>query len=205
MLEWSVMNKLIQTAKQQGFTLIELMITLVVVAILVGVAVPSFQSFIKRNQAESLQTQVASAVSTARTEAASRNTSVSICASNDGVSCGGSWTNGWIVFENPNRDTTKQADELTVATFDNTSSSTFDVAQGQNPLNKLIQLTFSQQGFLVGQTSVLITICNAQKETAYTRGLFVNASGLVVKTKDNNNDGVQDYYKSGVLTALACP
>ncbi len=199
------MNKLIRTAQQQGFTLIELMVTLTVAGILIGVAVPSFQSFIKRNQAESLQSQVASAVATARTEAASRNTFISICASDDGASCGGDWNNGWIVFENPNKDTTRGAEEIMVATFDNTSSSSFDVAQGQDTTNKLTQLTFSQQGFLVGQTSVLITICNPQKETAYVRGLFVNASGLVVKTQDNNKDGVQDYYKSGTLTALACP
>ncbi len=199
------MNKLIQTVQQQGFTLIELMVTLTVAGILIGVAVPSFQGFIKRNQAESLQSQVASAVATARTEAAARNTFITICASDDSAACGGNWNNGWIVFENPDKDTTRDADEVTVATFENTSSSSFDVAQGQNLANKLTQLTFNQQGFLLGESSVLITICNAQKETAYVRGLFVNASGLVVKTQDNNKDGVQDYYNSGTLTALACP
>lgn len=198
------MNKLIRTA-QQGFTLIELMVTLTVAGILIGVAVPSFQGFIKRNQAESLQSQVASAVATARTEAASRNTFISICASDDGEDCGGDWNNGWIVFENPNKDTSRDTDEMLVATFENTSSSSFDVAEGQDISNKLDQLTFNQQGFLVGENSVLVTICNAQKEAAYVRGLFVNASGLVVKTKDNDKDGVQDYYKSGTLTALTCP
>lgn len=203
--ENAVMSKQYADNRQNGFTLIELMITLVIAAVLVGIAVPSFQTFIKRNQADTLQSRVASAVATARTEAASRNTFVSMCASDDGTACGGSWNNGWIIYENPDNNATKHANEIAIEVFDYEGASTFSMVQGQNTGNNLSQITFNQQGFLVGQLSVLVTVCEPGKDVKYARGLYLNASGLVVKTKDNNGDGVQDYYKSGTATALVCP
>lgn len=204
--ENAVMSKQYSDNRQDGFTLIELMITLVIAAVLVGIAVPSFQTFIKRNQADTLQSRVASAVATARTEAASRNTFVSMCASDDGAACGGSWNNGWIIYENPDNNTTKNANEIAIEVFDYNGDSTFVMEQGQNTANKLSQITFNQQGFLAGQiSSVLVTVCESGRDVKYARGLYINASGLVVKTKDNDGDGVQDYYKSGTATALVCP
>lgn len=199
------MSKQYSDNRQEGFTLIELMITLLIAAVLVGIAVPSFQTFIKRNQADTLQSRVASAVATARTEAASRNTFVSMCASDDGQACGGSWNNGWVVYENPNKNTARDANEVAIEVFDHSGDSVFEFLEGQNTNNKLSQITFNQQGFLAGQASVLVTVCEATKDVKYARGLYLNASGLVVKTKDNDGDGVQDYYKGGTLTALVCP
>ena len=190
---------------QEGFTIIELMITLLVASILVGIAVPSFQTFIKRNQADTLQSRVASAVATARTEAASRNTFVSMCASDNGTACGGSWNNGWIIYENPDNNAVKHADEIAIEVFSHSGGSTFSFVQGQNTGNNLSQITFNQQGFLAGVQTVVVTVCEPGGDVKYARGLFINASGLVVKTKDNDGDGVQDYMKSGTPTALVCP
>lgn len=89
--------------KQSGFTLIELMIVVVLSAILLGLAVPSFTSFIERNRVESQLSALTSAVNLARVEAIRRGSGVTICPSTDGKVCAdiSDWTTGWIVFVDP--------------------------------------------------------------------------------------------------------
>lgn len=81
-----------------GFTLIELLVTLAVAAIVLSVAVPSFQSQILNNRSVSLGEDMASAINLARSEAVKRATRVAICASKSGTDCDGEWTDGFIVF-----------------------------------------------------------------------------------------------------------
>jgi len=86
--------------KHSGFTLIELMITLAIVAILLTVGVPSLKTFMQQNQLVAASNELISALHVARSEAIKLNTKVSICSSTNGTSCStsSSWQNGWIVF-----------------------------------------------------------------------------------------------------------
>jgi len=88
---------------QTGFTLMELMISLIVLAILLAVAMPSFQQFTSNNRVTTTQNDLVAAINLARSEAVRRSTAVTICSSTDGLSCGAStdWPSGWIVFRNP--------------------------------------------------------------------------------------------------------
>jgi len=89
-----------------GFTLLELMITLMLVGILLAVGVPSLKTFRQSNQLVASTNELLSALHIARSEAIKLNTRVSICDSSDGKKCGltGDWTNGWIVFVDANGD-----------------------------------------------------------------------------------------------------
>ena len=84
--------------KHTGFTLVELMITLVLVAILATIGVPSFMSLIANNRLTTQANELVSSLNLARSEAIKRNTRVTVCRSSTGTSCGGTWSNGWIVF-----------------------------------------------------------------------------------------------------------
>lgn len=89
-----------------GFTLVELMLTLTVVAILLAVAVPSYRSFVQSNRAASQANAVLRALTYTRSEAVKRAAVVTICQSGDQSSCGGgtSWEGGWIVFSDVDQD-----------------------------------------------------------------------------------------------------
>ena len=81
-----------------GFTLSELMVTVAVVAVVLSVAVPSFQTQILNNRSIALGEDFASALNFVRSEAVKRAGRVSLCASKDGATCAGDWTDGFIAF-----------------------------------------------------------------------------------------------------------
>lgn len=85
---------------QKGFTLIELMVTLAVLAIVLSMAAPSFSSMLQDNRASALGSELQGALQFARSEAVKRRQSVVICRSNAaGSSCenGTDWSGGWLV------------------------------------------------------------------------------------------------------------
>ena len=84
-------------ALQRGFTLIELMVTLSVAAILLTVAVPNFQIFVMNNRMATQANDLITALNLARSEAVKRAANVTVCASSNTTSCTGTWAQGWIV------------------------------------------------------------------------------------------------------------
>ncbi|HVT32094.1 MAG TPA: GspH/FimT family pseudopilin [Rhodanobacteraceae bacterium] len=87
--------------KARGFTLFELLVTIVIVAVLAAIALPNFGSSLRNNRMTNETNDLVSAINMARTEAVTRGAPVSICASSDGTSCtqtATSWAEGWIVF-----------------------------------------------------------------------------------------------------------
>lgn len=94
---WSIEE--VQLRGLRGFSLIELMVALAILSVLLGFALPAFQSMsLSANLRSNANTLVASA-QLARSEAIKRNAVVRLCVSSDGASCGsGDWEQGWIVL-----------------------------------------------------------------------------------------------------------
>lgn len=92
----------------QGLTLIELMITLVILAVTITAAIPHLQQLVHGNQLRTETSRLLDALNLARSEAVLRNMPVSICPSPMAISgvaaCSGQLEGGWIVFTNPARD-----------------------------------------------------------------------------------------------------
>lgn len=83
--------------RDQGFTLIELMITLALLAIVANIAVPALDGLLTRNRQQALMEQVESIINHARTEAILQRRTIEVCGSIDGKACSASWSNGWLV------------------------------------------------------------------------------------------------------------
>lgn len=86
--------------KNHGFTLLELIITIALAAILLGLAVPNMRDFIQNNRMTGQTNEFVTALNIARSEALKRNHPVSICPVNEaGTGCtGNDWSVGWLVY-----------------------------------------------------------------------------------------------------------
>lgn len=82
----------------QGFTLVELMVVVALLAILATLATPSWLELLTRNRVRSAVNDFTSSLHLARSEAVRLNSAVTVCPSNDGANCTASpYHQGWIV------------------------------------------------------------------------------------------------------------
>jgi type IV fimbrial biogenesis protein FimT len=96
-----------------GFTVLELLITLALVAALLVGAVPSLQQFTWRQQIRAAVGNLHNDLLLARSEAVIQNVAVVACPLSAAAGCAGTsdWSSGWIVFTDLNRDRQRQSDE----------------------------------------------------------------------------------------------
>jgi type IV fimbrial biogenesis protein FimT len=103
--------------KINGVTLVELLVTVAIMAILAGVAAPSFVATVRDFAVAGHSNSMNADIRYARSEAMKRGTTVALCTSTNPLAaapaCGGTnWANGWIIFVNANNDATMDAGEL---------------------------------------------------------------------------------------------
>jgi len=101
------------TIKNQGFTLYELLITIILVALISSLAVPSLAASMARQRQRVEVDALFHAIHQARKESIMRRKVVSLCPSLDGQVCtpGRDWSVGWLMFENLDHDSPPQLDD----------------------------------------------------------------------------------------------
>jgi len=93
----------ISVKAQQGFTLIELLTTVIIAGILLAIAVPSYQEFIRKNHTITQTNNLVSSLNLARSEAIKRGIQVTV--RRKGIASQ-VWDTGWDVFTDINGDGT---------------------------------------------------------------------------------------------------
>lgn len=97
-----------------GFTLLELMVTVSIAAILLALALPSFQSSMRSNRVATATNELLASLALARSEAVRNTRGAGLCTSADGASCGGGWNSGWLVWADPNGNGVVDAGETVI-------------------------------------------------------------------------------------------
>ncbi len=155
-----------------GFTLVELMLTLAVAAILLAVAAPGFRGILQSNRATTFTNDFVAHLNLARSEAIKQGQSVSLCAANSSqTACSNStnWSNGWLLFVDSNDDGLlgNLADRIKIyPTLDG----------GRTLTTRQTHITYSSEGFVTsgaGDFRLQASACSGP----YARLLQLSASG----------------------------
>ncbi len=155
-------------SKEQGFTLIELMISIAMLAVLLGLAAPSYRTFVTSNRLTAQANELVADLSLARNEAASRSRNVQVCIAASSTSCAGSgsdWAAGWIVWVDNNNNSSLEAGEIIKYTAPLAGGVSM-AATGPSSLSSLVYLPFG--GFSAGSTSWTFTLCSPGDTTGRT-------------------------------------
>ena len=103
---------------QVGLTLVELLAALAILALLAGIGAPGLNTVLHRTLTQSETSRLLSAIQLARSEAIKRNLPVSLCpstlSSGGPPDCEGVYNGGWVVFANPDRDSSVDPERDTV-------------------------------------------------------------------------------------------
>jgi type IV fimbrial biogenesis protein FimT len=173
---------------QRAFTIIELVITVTILAILVATAIPSFRTLMANSRSTNLASEMFMALNIARSEAIKRSARISVCASADGATCAGTpWDQGWIVFiDGAATDTAAPVINVNgVIKLWGANSAGANVAVTQNNV-PLTFVRFTAQGMLARAPNVTNTVIVAVTQTGCQgnsgRQLEVGIAGRVSQT-----------------------
>ena len=140
------------TGRGRGFTLIELMTTLSVLAISLALAAPALSGLIRSNRVRAAQGELVSSLMLARSEAARRGVAVGVEAKADAA--GGGFARGWTVWIDANANGTLDTGEATLR-----SVPAFGTSITMTETNSLRDVVYSPRGFLAG--GAVVTVCVA--------------------------------------------
>jgi type IV fimbrial biogenesis protein FimT len=172
--------------RENGFTLLELLVTIVVVSILLATGVPSFMEFIKNNRLSAQANNLVISIQAARSEAVKRGSGAVICASSDQATCSGSddWTTGWIVFSDMNQNGSLDLgggdcdiDDCIVRTNDSIDKATLD-GNGTN------SIVFQPDG-RINSAATTIRIIADECQHQQVRDITVTTPGNTIVTNDD--------------------
>lgn len=90
----------------RGFTLYELLMTILVIGVVLALGIPNMATFTSNSRITATANDLHAAFQMARSEAARSKSNIVICASDnpfeDDAACGGTWADGFIVFQSTN-------------------------------------------------------------------------------------------------------
>lgn len=164
--------------KTSGFTLMELIIILAIVAILASMAAPSFSNIIQTNRMSTQYNELLGTLSLARSEAVKRGVSATVCKSDNGSSCGGSWHEGWLAFVDIDRDGVVDSGEEVVRIHSALSG-------GNTLVFARNRVTYDSDGLATGFTGTF-TLCDSRGDTD-SKGLVVSNTGRVRQAVDSDS------------------
>jgi type IV fimbrial biogenesis protein FimT len=168
-------------ARQRGLTLVELMFTIFIMAVLAMLAIPSWRDASLGSRLTATANSLHGSIQIARSEAIKTNTPIKLCVSTDGETCTGpgDWDEGWIVLREL-LDEDGNVVDTDVLHSEPAQTNSFRVieATGQD------ELLFQPIG--IGASAAVFTVCREDPVGNQERVVSVTATGIAnVSTTEN--------------------
>jgi type IV fimbrial biogenesis protein FimT len=148
-----------------GFTMVEMMVAVAILAILASIALPSYRSLIANNRIVANTNDLVADLALARSEAAKRGgtTVVTVCASSNGSSCSGStdWSGGRLVFVDGGVQGTVDGTDLTKVLRNSRAVNNLVITSGGFSLVTVGFISYSADGSISSSLPGTIRICSS--------------------------------------------
>jgi type IV fimbrial biogenesis protein FimT len=173
---------------RRGLSLIELLVSLLILSIVLGMAMPNFASLLHSISSDVTMRKLASAIQVGRSAAITNSATVTLCRSQDGLACGGAWQEGVLIFTDGNRNRIIDDDDLLVRYVKLPNSEghiRFRAFQNKQ------YLQLSSLGFTHSQNGNF-TYCPFSGEGKFARQLIVNRAARMRFAQDSDGDEVRE-------------
>lgn len=156
---------------QAGFTLVELMVTIAVMAIGLALAMPTFTEVIRSNRVAAATNSFIAAFNLARTEAVRSNRGAVVCASSAGTSCDGSnWNVGILAFADNDATGTWSDGDTAIRYFQ--SSETVQLSS-----SSASTIAFDRRGRASANAEISIKPAECKSGADQQRRIYIKTSG----------------------------
>lgn len=170
-----------------GFTLIELIVTLTIAGILLALAGPAMQSFIRNQRLTSHANEIIADLNLARSEAIKRASNVSICKQGGTLtspSCNSAarWEAGWVVFVDADADSTIDPGETVLRVHETLAQNVSLSVVGGVTLNSV---SFANTGLTTTMTTgqeAALRLCDSRGASSALT-ISVNYTGRATTSK----------------------
>lgn len=186
----------------RGFTLMELLITLAVAGILLGIAAPDFSEAIKQSRQDSRVLELNGALNFARSEAIKQSSRVSVCARNSDTSCGTNWNKGWIVFVDNEAnagviDATENVLKISTPLPSGLSLTNSAVTLGVADASQRSYVRFGPRGLSNWRGSGTFTFCD-DRGSRSARAVNVSMSGDIRLARADSDGSLYDTFGQAI-------
>lgn len=169
------------SSTSRGFTLVELMITIAVLAIGSALAYPSFTSVIRSNRVATTTNNFIAAFNLARSEAIRSNRGGGVCPSSDGANCEGTdWNVGFMAFEDVDFNGSFSAGDRVLRYFESNDAMALSAQPGQGEPaggGGVEQITFDRSGRAAAAVDINVQIMDCAAGQDFRRVLHVRRPG----------------------------
>ena len=183
--------------RNAGLSLLELLLTIALLSIILAATAPSLGGIIEQGRGDEAMRQLRGAIELTRTAAIGSGGLATLCPSADGLSCGGQWRDGMIVFADGDGDRIPDSPESILRVF-RFAAPAGDIRWRSFGNRQYLQMT--AMGFTRDQNGNF-TWCPAGGDARLARRLIVNGAGRLREAADEDGDGVRE---AGNGAPLSC-
>lgn len=177
-----------RSALSSGFSLLECLLAVIILATLTRLALPGFEEVTTHREGSLVLQQVANFIYLSRTVAARHGAMAVLCPSGDGLDCGADWQDGLLLFLDANDNQRRDEDEAVeeYLPFEGVQGTLHWRAFRSKPYLQITPLGFTRY------QNGSFTWCDLRGSPASAHQLILNRTGRVRFARDRDRDGIRE-------------
>lgn len=171
-----------------GFTLLELLVSLVIMSIGLLCVIPTWRDIVARNHATASVNHFVTLLQFARNAAISRNTVMALCASADHKTCSGVWSDGQLIFVDTKQQGVVQTPSDIIYSYNKKQKKGHWRMQAFGNTHYLSILPLNSQT----QMNASFIYCPNDNDAHFARAIFISKTGRIRVSEDGDKDGIDE-------------